>query len=128
MVFLLSTLVMLTACTIKKDTIKDSEKEIDKKLVYHLVGSWVADSYDYGDYELTYDEKKLTFNSTKLEIEYTKDNKVFTHQENDKTFHYIFEVNEEEIIVYPSYKVEQSSDELMVGGDLAPIKLKKETT
>lgn len=37
-------------------------------------------------------------------------------------------MNEEEIIVYRSYRIEQTSDELVSGGDLAPIELKKERT
>ncbi|MEI5995079.1 hypothetical protein [Candidatus Enterococcus mansonii] len=117
--------LFLVSCTAKKETIEVRKKEIDKKLIHTLVGSWVANSYDYGNYEIIYDAKGLTFNSTKLEIEYTKGNRVFTHEENDKASRYIFEVKEEEIIVFPSYEVKQSGDELAKGGDLAPIELRK---
>ncbi|MBO0440850.1 hypothetical protein [Candidatus Enterococcus ikei] len=124
-VFLVSVLIIIASCAAKKVKTEDTKKDIDKKLVHTLVGSWFADSYDYGNYEITYDDKNLNFNSTQLEIDYTEDNRVFTHQKEDKKLHYIFEVKEEVVIVYPSYEVEQSGDELVVGGDLAPIQLKK---
>ncbi|WP_207694105.1 hypothetical protein DOK67_0001958 [Enterococcus sp. DIV0212c] len=125
-VFLVSVLIIIASCAAKKVKTEVAKKDIDKQLVHTLVGSWFADSYDYGNYEITYDDKNLNFNSTQLEIKYTEDNRVFTHQKEDKKLHYIFEVKEEEVIVYPSYEVEQSGDELVVGGDLAPIQLKKE--
>ncbi|WP_086313806.1 hypothetical protein A5821_001347 [Enterococcus sp. 7F3_DIV0205] len=127
-VFCMFTSIFLAFCTAQKGTVEGAKKDIDKKLVHKVAGSWVANNYDYGNYELVYDGKTLTYNSMKLEIEYTEGNRVFTHQAHDKTAHYIFEAKEDEIIVYPSYKVEQSGDELVVGGDLAPIELKKTRT
>lgn len=124
--FVLSVLLTVASCIAKKEKTYNTKKNHDKKLVHALVGLWFAENYDYGKYDITYDDDVLNFNSTKLEIEYTEDNRVFTHQKNDKTFHYIFEVKEEEVIVYPRYEVEQSGDELILGGDLSPINLKKE--
>ncbi|OTN87852.1 hypothetical protein A5819_000300 [Enterococcus sp. 7E2_DIV0204] len=121
---LLSVSLMVGSCAAKREKTDNTKKDYDEKLVHALVGSWFAKNYDYGKYDITYDDDVLNFNSTKLEIEYTEDNRVFTHQKNDKTFHYIFEVKEEEVIVYPHYEVEQSGDELILGGDLAPINLK----
>lgn len=127
-VFIIGLSIILTACTTDQKVEIDDKKEVDKRLVHKLVGSWLADSYDYGHYEIVYEKNRLTFNSTKLEIEYTEENKVFTHKQDDKTVHYIFEAKEDELIVYPSYEIEQSRDELAVGGDLAPIQLKKTRT
>lgn len=127
-VFLCWASIVLASCNSPKVSVEDSKKGIDESLIQRLAGSWVANNYDYGSYEIVYDEKKLIFNSEKLEIEYTEDSRVFTHQAKDKTFHYIFEVNEEKIIVYPKYEVKQSGDELVSGGDLAPIELKKTRT
>ncbi|ALR99941.1 hypothetical protein ATZ33_00655 [Enterococcus silesiacus] len=127
-VFFCSASIFLASCSSKEATVDDSKKRIDESLVQILAGSWKANSYDYGDYEIVYDKKSLMFNSEKLEIEYTEGSSVFTHQANDKTFHYIFEVKEEAVIVYPRYEVEQSGNELLSGGDLAPIELKKART
>ncbi|ALS37476.1 hypothetical protein ABID30_001448 [Enterococcus rotai] len=124
-IFIIGLSIILTACSSNKKVEKVAKKAVDKRLVHKLAGSWLADSYDYGNYKIVYEENRLIFNSTELEIDYTKENKVFTHKQNDKTVHYIFEVKEDELIVYPSYEIEQNSDELMVGGDLAPIQLKK---
>ncbi|EOH92872.1 hypothetical protein UAW_02913 [Enterococcus haemoperoxidus ATCC BAA-382] len=124
-IFIIGLSITLTACSSNKKVEKVAKKAVDKRLVHKLAGSWLADSYDYGNYKIVYEENRLIFNSTELEIDYTKENKVFTHKQKDKTVHYIFEVKEDELIVYPSYEIEQNSDELMVGGDLAPIQLKK---
>lgn len=119
------TVVILASCVVKKGTNNKLNRGIDETLVHTLTGSWVADSYDYGNYQISYDEQALTFNSIALEIEYTEGNRIFTHEKKDKAFRYIFEVKDEEIVVFPSYDVKQSGDELAVGGDLAPIELKK---
>lgn len=126
-VFFCSASIVLVSCSSKAAVVDDSKKRIDETLVQRLAGSWKANSYD-GNYEIIYDEKSLTFNSEKLEVEYTEGSNVFTHQANEKTIHYIFEVKKAAIMVYPSYEIEQSGNELLSGGDLAPIELKKTRT
>ncbi|OJG67301.1 hypothetical protein RV09_GL002867 [Enterococcus moraviensis] len=124
--FLVAISIFLASCSAKKMPTEESKNEIDQQLVESLPGSWVANSYDYGNYEISYEDKKLCFNSEELEIEYTEENRVFTHQEKDKSFHYIFEVNKDGITVLPHYEVKQTGKELITGGDLAPIMLKKQ--
>lgn len=124
--FLLVILIILASCTAQKGGTDSAKKESDKKLIHTLTGLWYADSYDYGKYEITYDDKTLNFNDITLEIEYTEENKIYTHEAKNQKSHYDFEVKEDVVTVYPSYEVEQSGDELAVGGSLAPIELKKE--
>ena len=122
--FMLVLLLILVGC-IKNHESTSQNETIDSKLVQKISGKWQDDSYDYGDYEISVENKTIHFNSEILTITSTENNKIYTHEKKDKKSHYVFLVEDDCVIVYPSYVIEQTSDEKLVGGDLAPITLKK---
>lgn len=116
--------VIIVGC--KKESEKKVEKKtIDNEIVQKIVGSWKDDSYDYGDYVLTVEDKTIHFNSEILTIEYTEDNNIYAYEKDDKKFHYDFVIEKDQVMVYRTYEIEQTSDEPITGGVLAPITLKK---
>ncbi|MHC5226808.1 hypothetical protein ACYSNW_00870 [Enterococcus sp. LJL99] len=122
--FMVSLLTILVGCK-KEDETKVKLETIDTTLVQKIVGEWQDDSYDYDEYIISVDNQTIHFNSEILSIISTENNKIYTNEKNDKKSHYTFVVENDAVIVYPSYEIEQTSDEIMVGGDLAPITLKK---
>lgn len=122
--FMFVILIILVGCK-KESKQKVEKKTIDNDVVQKIVGRWKDDSYDYGDYVISVDDKTIHFNSEILTIEYTENNEIYAHEKDDKKFHYDFVIEDEQIIIYPTYEIEQTSDEPVTGGDLAPITLKK---
>lgn len=122
--FMVLLLIIVVGCK-KKDEVKIKHEAIDTALVTKIVGEWQDDSYDYDDYIVSVDNQTVHFNSTILTITSTENNTIYTNEKNDKKSHYTFVVEDDAIIVYPSYEIEQNSDESIKGGDLAPITLKK---
>ena len=126
---LVLSLSLLIGCQLKKEP--EVKEDINKETVDKIVGRWEAHSYDFGTYEITNEREDLTLNQEELIIEYADEETVRTTVKGDETFHYTFEIVEEGIVIYPQYDVEQISNkpgEKLVGGDLAPIELKKEIT
>jgi hypothetical protein len=118
-------LIILVGC--KQTSKRDIEKKMtDTELVQKVVGEWKDDTYDYGNYMIKYNDKTIDFNSTILVIDSTEKNRINTHERDDEKFHYDFVIEKDQIIVYRSYEIKQTSKEPIVGGDLAPITLMKE--
>lgn len=115
---LVVTIFVLSACH------KSPQKkaDINTALVQIIVGTWFADSYDYGTYVITTNHNKIDFNSIHLTIDFTEENTIYTYETDDKKSHYTFKIQEDKVTVYPTYEVEPNT----VGGSLAPIILKKQ--
>ena len=122
--FMFVILIILVGCK-NQSKQKVEKKTIDDDVVQKVVGSWKDDSYDYGDYVISVEDKTIHFNSEILTVDYTEDNEIYTHQKDDKKFHFDFTVEKDQIMVYRTYDIEQTSDEPVDGGVLAPITLKK---
>lgn len=115
---LVFTIFFLSAC----HTRPQEKNSITAETVQKITGTWFADSYDYGTYVITSDNKKIDFNSTHLTIDFTEENTIYTYETDDTKSHYTFKIEEDTVTVYPTYEVEPNA----VGGSLAPIILKKQ--
>ena len=122
--FMFLVLIILVDCN-KESEKKIEKKTIDNELVQKIVGSWKDDSYDYEDYVISVDKNTIHFNSEILTVDFTEDNIIYAHEKDDIKSHYDFVFEKDQIIIYPSYEIEQTSDKKVVGGDLPPITLKK---
>lgn len=122
--FIFLLLAFLTGCK-KEDKQKIKHETIDTALVQKIIGEWQDDSYDYDDYLISVDNQTIHFNSIILTITSTENNTIYTNEKNDTKSHYNFVVDDDSVIVYPSYEIEQTSDEIIDGGSFAPITLKK---
>ena len=117
-------LIICVGCR-KESKQKVEKKTIDNEVVQKIAGEWKDDSYDYGDYVISVDNKTIYFNSDILTIEYAENNKIYAYEKSDKKAHFNFIIKDNDIIVNRSYEIEQTSDTPVAGGDLAPITLKK---
>ena len=132
--FISSICLMLVSCSNKRgleeeEVIKEEEvsTEIDKQLVQQLANNWIGEAE--GNYpelaksDIVEKEGYLFFDNKKLKIISATGNEIFTETEEEKPWHYVFEIEDDQLTVYPSYTVPEG----MSGGALAPMTFTRDT-
>ena len=120
---LLCVILVVTGCGKKEVPVKRREisSKLDTELVNKLSGTWLGEGEkEKKIYDIQADDKEIKINDELLEVTETDNNWVKSQTKSGKIFFYDFEIGESDLIVYPSFPVEEGQ----VGGVLAPFKLK----